>query len=98
MGTRQTKITLHGVTMDITEDQLGVFFSQFRQVGDVATVVGKMGIATGDCLASHIDLREFLGYPRHSNLSRTQHPGCGRRPLSSLLVLLCSGARVLGVP
>lgn len=47
MGTRCTKITLHGFSMDITEERLGAFFSQF---GQVAAVAGETGIATRDCV------------------------------------------------
>lgn len=44
MGTRRTNITLHGVSMDITEERLGAF----RQVAEVEAATGKIGIATGD--------------------------------------------------
>lgn len=35
MGTWRTRITLHGVPMDFTEEQLGVFFFRYGQVEDV---------------------------------------------------------------
>lgn len=45
MGTRKTKMTLHGVAMDITDERLADFYSQF---GDVSAVDGKTGNDTGD--------------------------------------------------
>lgn len=38
MGTRKTKITLHRMPMDITDDHLGAYFSQYEPVGNVSPV------------------------------------------------------------
>lgn len=48
IGTRRTKITIHGVPVDISEDKAGAFFSHYRQVEEVSAVVSKASIATGD--------------------------------------------------
>lgn len=46
MGTRGTRLTLHEVPMDLTEEQVEVSFPQFGQVGDVSAASSKAGIAT----------------------------------------------------
>lgn len=48
LGTRKTKITVHGVPADISDDRMGSFFSKFGQVEEVSAIMGKTGIATGD--------------------------------------------------
>lgn len=48
LRTRKTQVTLHGVPLYISEDQLGYFFAQFCEVSDVSPVKSKTGIATGD--------------------------------------------------
>lgn len=46
MGTRKTKITVHGVPVDISEDRMGTAFSKFGKVEEVKALLGKSGIAT----------------------------------------------------
>lgn len=48
MGSHKTKITVHGVPVDISEDRMGAFFSKFGKVEEVKALLGKPGIATGD--------------------------------------------------
>lgn len=48
MGTRRTKITVHGMPVDISEDLMGVFFSKFGKVEEVKALLGKSGIPTVD--------------------------------------------------
>lgn len=48
MGSRKTKITLHGMPIDITGDHFGDYFSQYESVGYVSSITDKAGIATGD--------------------------------------------------
>lgn len=47
-GTRKTKITVHGVPVDISEDCVcgGPFFAKYGQVEDVTAVTSKSSIAT----------------------------------------------------
>lgn len=47
-GTWKTQITLDGVPMYITEEYLGVFFSDYGAVGEVSSVRSKAGIVTSD--------------------------------------------------
>lgn len=47
MGTRRTKITVHGVPVDISEDCVGSFFAKYGQV-EVCAINSKCGIVTGD--------------------------------------------------
>lgn len=48
IGTRKTRVSLHGMPMRITKDRLRDFSSKFGQVGDVPVVICKAGIATGN--------------------------------------------------
>lgn len=48
MGTRKAKVTLHGVPLYISGDNLSFFFAQFGEMADVSSVKCKSGIATGD--------------------------------------------------
>lgn len=48
MGTRKTRITLHGVPMYITEDHLGTYFSSYGLVDGVSAAKGKSGLTTSD--------------------------------------------------
>lgn len=45
MGTRRTKVTIHGVSC---KDRMGAFFSKYGQVNEVKVLISKSGIATGD--------------------------------------------------
>lgn len=48
MGIRHRRITVHGVPVDICEDIIGAFFSQYGSVYKVSSIKSKAGIATGD--------------------------------------------------
>lgn len=48
MDTKKTRITLHDVTMYITEGHLGAYFSNYGLVDDVSAVKGKSLITTSD--------------------------------------------------
>lgn len=51
MGAERTKITLHGMPMDIEEEDLvGAFFTEYGQVEEITVVRSKTGIATGDII------------------------------------------------
>lgn len=58
MGTRKTKVTLHGILLYISEDHLGFFFSQFGEVADVSSIKSKAVIGTGD-------VETLLTYPMY---------------------------------
>lgn len=61
MGTWRTKITVHGVPVDICEDRLGDIFSKYGQVEEVSAITTKSGIATGDVML-HVTLaRQTFG-------------------------------------
>lgn len=55
LGTRRTKITIHGVPVDISGDRLGAFFVQYGGVEQVSASVSKVGLATGD-IVLHVTL------------------------------------------
>lgn len=44
----KTKITVHGVLVDRTNNHLGAYFSQFGSVEDVMSILSKSSIAAGD--------------------------------------------------
>lgn len=48
MGTRGTKLTVHGVPADICEEPMGAFFLNFGRVDEVNVPINKFGITTGD--------------------------------------------------
>lgn len=48
MDTRRTRITVHGVPVDVSTDRMGAYFSKFGSVEEVKAITGKSGIATGD--------------------------------------------------
>lgn len=54
MGTRQTRVTLHGAPMDINEDHVGAFFAMYGQVEEVAQMTSKAGIPSGDFIVQVI--------------------------------------------
>lgn len=55
---------LLGVPMDITEQQLGIFFSKFGQIEDISTASSKIGIAIGDYMLEITMTREnFMAIP-----------------------------------
>lgn len=57
-------MTVHGMPMDITEDQIGIFFTQYRQVEDISAVISKAGIATKDfVLQMTVTCRSFVEIP-----------------------------------
>lgn len=61
MGTHQTKITVHGVPLDICEDHLGALFSKYGQVEEVLSIMSKAGIATGDIMLQVTLTRQAFG-------------------------------------
>lgn len=48
IGIRRTKVTVHGVSVNITEDRMEAFYAQYGKVEEVSGVISKAGIATGD--------------------------------------------------
>lgn len=63
MGARRTKVTVHGVPVDITEDRMEAFFAQFGKAEEVSGVISKAGIAIGD-----IVLQITLTHRRFANI------------------------------
>lgn len=47
MGTCKTRISLHGVPLDLTEDHLGTSFMKYGKVGKVSPVLSISGFFTG---------------------------------------------------
>lgn len=63
MGIRKTRVTLHGVFMNLTEEQLGILFSKFGEVGMSQTQLQNC-IATGDyVLQITISRKNFMAIP-----------------------------------
>lgn len=58
MGTRKSKITVHGVTVDIYKDRMGAFFAIFGQVDEVNAIRSKTGISTGDIVLQVVLTRQ----------------------------------------
>lgn len=48
VGTRQTRVTLHGEPMDINVDYVGAFFAMYGQVEEVARMTSKVGVPSGN--------------------------------------------------
>lgn len=48
MGTCRTKVTIHGVSVDISEDRMGSFFTKYSEVSEVKALMSKANIATVD--------------------------------------------------
>lgn len=48
MRTLKTMVTVHGKSVDITEDQMVAIFARYRQIEDVSTIISKAVIYTGD--------------------------------------------------
>lgn len=48
MGTWRTRVTVHRVPANITEDQLSTYFSKFGLVEDISPIMDKADIATMD--------------------------------------------------
>lgn len=64
MGTRKTKVTVHGVPVDITVDRMGAFFAQYGKVKEVPGVISKVDIATGNIvLQVTLTRRSFSDIP-----------------------------------
>lgn len=47
MSIRQTRITIHGVPLDINEDYVGAFLALHGQVEEVAHILSKAGVPSG---------------------------------------------------
>lgn len=43
LGTRKTKMTLHGVPLYISDNYLGFFFAKFGEVSSVSSIKSKAG-------------------------------------------------------
>lgn len=50
MGNQNPRVRVQGEPADISEAQLGGYFSKFGQVENVSYVISKTSIATGDFL------------------------------------------------
>lgn len=48
MGTLRTRMTVYAVPVDITENRLGAYFSNFGLVEAVSPIMSKACITTGD--------------------------------------------------
>lgn len=48
MGTCRTRVTIHGVPVDITTNRMGSFFTKYGEVNEVKALSSKSGIETGD--------------------------------------------------
>lgn len=48
MSTPKTRITIHAVSMYISKDHLGAFFSDFGPVEEVSSIKSRAGFATSD--------------------------------------------------
>lgn len=48
MGTCRTRVTIHGVPVDITTNRMGAFFTKYGEVNEVKALSSKSGIETGD--------------------------------------------------
>lgn len=59
MGMRQTKITVHGLLVDISGDRLGAFFAQYSLMDEVIATISNSGIATLRPTATHVVLRDM---------------------------------------
>lgn len=58
MGTCRTRVTVHGVPADISEDQMGAFFTKYREVNEVSVVMSKSGIGIEDIILQVILTRQ----------------------------------------
>lgn len=65
MGSRRTKITIHGVPVDIYEDRIGAFFSKFGEVEQVNAFIEKSGIWRYG-VAGYIKPEKIWGNSKHS--------------------------------
>lgn len=51
MGIQKTRVNIHGVPVDITDDRMESFFARYEQVEDVSVIIIKARIATRDLLS-----------------------------------------------
>lgn len=58
MGSRRTKVTIHGVPVDIPEDRMGTFFAKY---GEVNALISKAAIAKDDLEVQVTVSRESFG-------------------------------------
>lgn len=89
LGTRMTKVTVHGVPVDISGDRLGTFFSQYGYVEEVSAITGKTGIATGEFV-----LQVTLTRKGYNDIPNTLM--CWER-IIPVVVMRCNGTYVKGV-
>lgn len=85
MGIRKTKITVHGVSVDICGDRMGAFFRKYRQVDEMSALRRKTGITTGDIVLHLVSTRQFSG-----------HHKCFEMPGKRMLVVYKVGGSVVG--
>ncbi|CAE1280356.1 unnamed protein product [Acanthosepion pharaonis] len=86
MGTRRTKVTVHGVLVAINRDQLGDIFARYSEVEDILATISKAGIATGDFFIQVIlTLKSFRKIPQHVDVPDKMIPVVveSRRPYCS---------------
>lgn len=82
MGTQKTRMILHRVLMDLTKEQLGLFF-WFGQVGNVSAVTTQNGHCDWVVYPSgHNELQRLEQYSQHIILLGPEHPSCCERWLS----------------
>lgn len=98
MGSRNRKVTVHGVHVDITEVQMRAFFTQYGKVEEVSGVISKAGIATGDIVIQVTLTRRSFNDIQYFNLPREENAGGGGRSPTLLLVMWGPGAHCEGVP
>lgn len=64
MGTRKTRVTLHGVHLFISEDHLGFFSEKFGEVNDVSAAKSKAGIDSEDVeIMVTVNIKTFMDIP-----------------------------------
>lgn len=81
----RTKVTVHGVSVDIAEDRMGTFFTQYGKVEEVSAVISKAGIVTSDTLLQVTLTRKNFVYIPHIDVYGKENAGCSRRAQAPLL-------------
>lgn len=74
MATRQTKMTLHGVPVDMTVGRMRVFFTQYGQVEEVSAIISKEVITTGDFVLQVTMTRRNFDVPRERDAAGCVRP------------------------
>lgn len=64
LGTRNSKVPLHGVPLFVSEVHLGFFFFQFGAISEISPIRSKAGIATGDGeILLTLNRKQFMEIP-----------------------------------